>query len=115
MLLSASGVVMWAECAKPTVWPWQKWLVACVRVTVRAGDGVVCREASGSGHGSGATLGAAHESAIKEAETDAMKRALITFGNPFGLALYHPELRAARGGGRRIPARHCRLVGGAYA
>jgi DNA repair and recombination protein RAD52 len=34
----------------------------------------------------------AHESAlwcaIKEAETDAMKRALMTFGNPFGLALY---------------------------
>ena len=30
----------------------------------------------------------AHEGAIKEAETDAMKRALMTFGNPFGLALY---------------------------
>jgi len=28
------------------------------------------------------------ESAAKEAETDAMKRALMTFGNPFGLALY---------------------------
>ena len=28
-------------------------------------------------------LGQAHESAIKEAETDAMKRALMTFGNPF--------------------------------
>jgi DNA recombination protein Rad52 len=80
--------------------------VARVRVTVRASDVVVCREASGSGHGSGATLGAAHESAIKEAETDAMKRALITFGNPFGLALYDPELRALRGGGRRIPDRH---------
>jgi DNA repair and recombination protein RAD52 len=25
---------------------------------------------------------------LKEAETDAMKRALMTFGNPFGLALY---------------------------
>ena len=30
----------------------------------------------------------AHESAIKEAETDAMKRALRSFGNTFGLALY---------------------------
>jgi DNA recombination protein Rad52 len=80
--------------------------VARVRVTVRAGDAVVCREASGSGHGVGATPGAAHESAIKEAETDAMKRALITFGNPFGLALYDPELRGVRGGGRRIPDRH---------
>jgi DNA repair and recombination protein RAD52 len=36
-------------------------------------------------------LGQAHESAIKEAETDAMKRALMTFGNPFGLALYDKE------------------------
>jgi hypothetical protein len=33
-------------------------------------------------------LGEALESAAKEAETDAMKRALMTFGNPFGLALY---------------------------
>jgi hypothetical protein len=69
---------------------------------VRAGEAVVCREASGSGHGVGATPGAAHESAIKEAETDAMKRALITFGNPFGLALYDPELRGVRGGAPRI-------------
>jgi DNA recombination protein Rad52 len=80
--------------------------VARVRVTVRAGNAVVCREASGSGHGIGATPGTAHESAIKEAETDAMKRALITFGNPFGLALYDPELRGVRGGARRIPDRH---------
>jgi len=30
----------------------------------------------------------AHESAVKEAETDALKRALRSFGNTFGLALY---------------------------
>jgi len=30
----------------------------------------------------------AHEIALKAAETDATKRALATFGNPFGLALY---------------------------
>lgn len=30
----------------------------------------------------------AHESAVKEAETDALKRALRTYGNTFGLALY---------------------------
>ena len=47
---------------------------------MRAGNAVVCREASGSGHGIRATPGTAHESAIKEAETDAMKRAFITFG-----------------------------------
>ena len=34
---------------------------------------------------------AAHESAVKEAESDAMKRALMTFGNHFGLALYDKE------------------------
>jgi len=34
---------------------------------------------------------AGHESAIKEAETDAMKRAFMTFGNPFGLALYDKQ------------------------
>jgi recombination DNA repair RAD52 pathway protein len=58
--------------------------VAKVRVDV---SGVV-REGWGAGHGIDADLGLAHESAIKEAETDAMKRALMTFGNPFGLALY---------------------------
>lgn len=58
--------------------------IAKVRVTI---DGVV-REGVGSGHGIDADLGLAHESAIKEAETDARKRALMTFGNPFGLALY---------------------------
>lgn len=33
----------------------------------------------------------AHESAYKEAETDALKRALRTFGNTFGLALYEKD------------------------
>ncbi len=42
-------------------------------------------------------LGLAHESAIKEAETDAMKRALVTFGNPFGLALYDKSQRKVSG------------------
>lgn len=61
--------------------------VARVRITVRSGDGVVVREGTGAGSGFGKDHGEAHESAIKEAETDAMKRALMTFGNPFGLAL----------------------------
>jgi len=51
----------------------------------------VTREGCGAGHGVGVDLGEAHESAIKEAETDAMKRALMTFGNPFGLALYDKD------------------------
>jgi DNA repair and recombination protein RAD52 len=58
--------------------------LARVRVTV---DGVV-RDGCGFGQGIDRDVGQAHESALKEAETDAMKRALMTFGNPFGLALY---------------------------
>jgi len=59
-----------------------------VRVTVRTGSEAVVREGCGFGSGIDKDEGQAHESAIKEAETDAMKRALMTFGNPFGLALY---------------------------
>jgi DNA recombination protein Rad52 len=67
---------------------WGVSYVARVRITVRAGDASVVREGVGAGHGIDADLGQAHESAIKEAETDAEKRALKTFGNPFGQALY---------------------------
>lgn len=59
------------------------------KVKVTAGG--VVREGVGAGHGIDADPGQAHESAIKEAETDAMKRALMTFGNPFGLALYDKQ------------------------
>ena len=58
--------------------------IAKVRVTAAG----TLREGYGTGHGIDRDLGLAHESALKEAETDAMKRALMTFGNPFGLALY---------------------------
>lgn len=57
-------------------------------IKVRVMVGNIFREGCGAGHGIDRDLGQAHESAIKEAETDAMKRALMTFGNPFGLALY---------------------------
>jgi len=68
------------------------WAVSyVVRVRVIVGD--VIRDGMGSGHGIDTDCGLAHESAIKEAETDAMKRALMTFGNPFGLALYDKEQR----------------------
>lgn len=63
---------------------WSVTYTARVRVSV---DGVT-RDGCGAGHGIGTDLGECHESALKEAETDAMKRALMTFGNPFGLALY---------------------------
>lgn len=67
---------------------WGVSYMAKVRVTVRTSSGTIIRDGSGFGSGIDADLGAAHESALKEAETDAMKRALMTFGNPFGLALY---------------------------
>ena len=69
---------------------------AKVRVTVRAGETLVVREGSGTGEGFGATTGQAHDIALKSAETDATKRALATFGNPFGLALYDREQLGVR-------------------
>lgn len=65
---------------------WRVGYVAKVRVTA----GGIVREGTGFGSGMDRpeALGTAIESAVKEAETDAMKRALMTFGMPFGLALY---------------------------
>ena len=98
---------VWCEC----VWedgrrdPKASAYAARVRIRVRAGDGIVCREGSGVGNGTGATLGEAHENALKEAETDAMKRALTTFGNLFGLALYDKEQAGVRGAARTMTGR----------
>jgi hypothetical protein len=77
---------------------WGVTYIARVRITVSAGaHGPLIREGTGAGHGFDTDLGLAHESAIKEAETDAMKRALVTFGNPFGLALYDKSQRQVSG------------------
>jgi len=62
-----------------------------VRITVRAGGVVIAREGIGTGMGRADKPEAAHEIALKAAETDATKRALATFGNPFGLALYDKD------------------------
>jgi Rad52/22 family double-strand break repair protein len=62
--------------------------VAKVRITVSANDTVIFREGHGSGEGRGASPGEVHDMALKAAETDATKRALSTFGRPFGLELY---------------------------
>ena len=67
---------------------WSVSYMAQVRVVVFDGERQIIREGTGTGHGIDVDLGLASESAAKEAETDAMKRALMTFGNPFGLALY---------------------------
>ncbi len=59
-----------------------------VRITVKAGETSIVREGSGAGEAHEATPGLAHDRAAKAAETDATKRALMTFGNAFGLSLY---------------------------
>jgi len=69
---------------------------ARVRISVRAGDIVIVREGCGTGEAKAITPGQAHEIALKTAETDATKRALATFGNPFGLALYDSERTGVR-------------------
>ena len=61
---------------------------ARVRISVQAGGTTIIREGHGSGEGRGASPGEAHDTALKAAETDGTKRALATFGKPFGLALY---------------------------
>lgn len=50
--------------------------------------------AVGSGVGNPLSMADHHEAAVKEAETDALKRALRTFGNTFGLALYEKDRNA---------------------
>jgi hypothetical protein len=76
---------------------WGITYIARVRITITAGNRTLIREGSGAGHGIDIDQGLAHESALKEAETDATKRALMTFGNPFGLALYDKQQRQVSG------------------
>jgi DNA recombination protein Rad52 len=64
---------------------------AKVRITVKAEDAIIIREGHGSGEGHGNSAGEAHDTALKAAETDATKRALATFGRPFGLELYRKD------------------------
>jgi DNA recombination protein Rad52 len=62
--------------------------IARVRVTVHADGAIIIREGHGTGEGHGSSPGEMHDIALKAAETDATKRALATFGKPFGLELY---------------------------
>jgi DNA recombination protein Rad52 len=64
---------------------------AKVRITVSAGGTTIVRDGIGTGTGRSSAPELAHEIAMKAAETDATKRALATFGNPFGLALYDKD------------------------
>ena len=62
--------------------------LARVRVTVHADGATIIREGHGTGDGHGTSPGEVHDISLKAAETDATKRALATFGRPFGLELY---------------------------
>lgn len=79
---------------------------AKVRLTVHSRDGTrkVVRERTGGHRGFGPTVGQAVEDAIKAAETDATKRAFVTFGNVFGLALYDKAQRGVGKEPKRIEA-----------
>ena len=65
--------------------------IAKVRITVHADGAIIIREGHGSGEGRGTSPGEVHDIALKAAETDATKRALATFGKPFGLELYRKD------------------------
>lgn len=83
---SLKGCGVWQTTGKSGA-PQVKVSYMCI---VRAWVGDTVREGSAVGHGYAKPEqeGDAHESAVKEAETDALKRALRTLGNTFGLALY---------------------------
>ena len=65
--------------------------VAKVRITVHADGATIVRDGHGSGEGRGSSPGDVHDIALKAAETDGTKRALATFGKPFGLELYRKD------------------------
>ncbi|MGA8747896.1 MAG: RAD52 family DNA repair protein, partial [Pseudolabrys sp.] len=69
--------------------------VAKVRITVQADGAIIVRDGHGSGEGRGISPGDVHDIALKAAETDATKRALATFGKPFGLELYRKDKGAS--------------------
>lgn len=66
---------------------------AIVQVQVHSVDHLqeVLREDVGFGTGTAKTLADAHEGGAKEAVTDALKRALRSFGNQFGNSLYNKD------------------------
>jgi Rad52/22 family double-strand break repair protein len=78
--------------------------IARVRVTVHANGATIIREGHGTGEGRGTSPGEVHDIALKVAETDATKRALATFGKPFGLELYRGGRAASQKPASLTPA-----------
>lgn len=72
---------------------WRASYEAIVTVTIDYEDRqiYISKDGTGHGHGYGPSMGDACESAAKEAETDALKRACRKFGPSLGLALYDKE------------------------
>ena len=80
--------------------------IARVRLTVQADGATIIREGHGTGEGRGTSPGEVHDIALKAAETDATKRALATFGKPFGLELYRGGKRHSSTARSPCPRRH---------
>ena len=69
---------------------------AKVGITVKAdGGGPLCARAMAPAKAIANSSGEVHDTALKAAETDAAKRALATFGKPFGLELYRKDKNIA--------------------
>ena len=78
--------------------------IAKVRITVHADGATIVREGHGSGEGRGTSPGEVHDIALKAAETDATKRALATFGKPFGLELYRKDKKGSLANSAHVAA-----------
>src|SRR6516225_5452485 len=78
--------------------------IARVRLTVQADGASIIREGHGTGEGRGISPGEVHDIALKAAETDATKRALATFGKPFGLELYRGGKATSAAAHKPLPA-----------
>jgi len=81
---------VWSECVwrQPQGTKFAAAYLVRVRIVVRTDRHQIIREGTGAGEAIASTPGQAHDLAAKAAETDATKRALSTFGSPFGLSLY---------------------------
>ncbi len=84
-----------ARTAAPS---WPSTSPGCGSPCRRTGATII-REGHGTGEGRGTSPGEVHDIALKAAETDATKRALATFGRPFGLELYRKEQAEASSAG----------------
>lgn len=82
-----SEILSMIENTPPTQNKKMNWVVS-FRATVRVHAGGQFKDGCGYGSGINHDIHKAYEGAVKEAETDAEKRAFKKFGNRFGLALY---------------------------